>query len=499
MSRSYSLSEIRELVRRTAPIWYLHDEDEYLPSSVDWYLERATMVSKDGAQVPLAGGGTEPEDKLVQNSEWPFKGESADYWLEVPEVAWTGNVASARSYVSIRRVEPGFLDVSHWFWYPGNGCGTARMRTLAFDSTVATEERIALTTMGFHVSDWEKITIRVTDDAENRIDSVYFAQHSGGHWLKPDQLEFENGQFSVYASRHGHASYPTPGPHYSAHVKTAPDGYWATLTPSALEFWLRNDCMKGSRKVDCAARHEIVHIQEGEGGIALTAAGDAAADADVPFYGRVERAADGTARLREPKWLNYPYRWGPETEQKITHETMFEALKMAAVPLVIYGVLSMGMMLPILGAVAAVLLPVFIKMGNECGKPGPKVKFADSGVIDKESPPEPDNLFTDAAGGPLKEMVEWVEAAGRDVAEWSSARLGEAGNWTEGAAGSAEGWARDAGSWAEGAGADTGAWFKGAGADVGKWAEEAAESAAEWAESTAGDAGRALDPRRWVP
>lgn len=532
MSRSYNLSEMKSLVRRTAPVWYIHDQEQYLPSSVDWFLERATMVSKAGARVVLAGNGSAPEDKLVQCAVWPFTGDSADYWLEVSEANWTGDLASARSYVSIRRVVPGFLDISHWFWYPGNGCGTARVRTLAFDTTIVTEERIPLTTLGFHVSDWEKVTVRVTDDADNKIDSVYFAQHAGGHWLKPDQLELEpSGQFAVYASRNGHASYPSAGTNYTAHIKTAPPGIWAKLTPAALEIWLRNDTVKSERRIDCAERHEIVSIQEGEGGIVLLADADPAdGEAGAPFFGRIEHQGDGGVRVREPKWLNYPYRWGPETEQKITHEVVFEALKMAIGPLAVYGAMTFGAMLPILGAIAGLLAPYYIKMENENGKPGPKTKYTSSGVVDEESEPEPENLFQDAVGGGVAGMVAWVEAAGRDVADWTVKRAEEVARFNEGAAGEVADWttgaANEVAGWTTGAANDTGDWFKGAANDTADWVtgaagsvadvaegvardtESAAKDAADWAEKAAEDAGKWLegaagtvvkgvDPRNW--
>jgi hypothetical protein len=493
MPRPYSLAEIKDIVRRTAPTLYLHDDEEYLPSSVDWYLERVTMVSAAGDRVPLAGNGMAPQDKLVVTDQWPFTGDSSAYWLEAPDSALGGDLASARSYVSIRRVKAGFLDITHWFWYPGNGCGSARVRTLAFDTTVVTEERVALTTLGFHVSDWEKVTIRVVDDGSGRIDSVYFAQHAGGHWLQPDALEMQpSGGFAVYSSRSGHASYPTPGEHYSAHIKTAPPGVWAKLTPAALEIWLRNDTMRGSRKVDCAANHEIISIQEGADGIPLTDDGTTPADA-VPFFGRIQRDPGGAVRIVEPRWLNYPYRWGQETEQKISHEVVFEALKMAIGPLCVYGVLTVGAMLPILGTIAGLLVPLFAKMENECGKPGPKNKYIPwdaNDVVDEDSGPEPENLFHEAVGGALAPMVAWIENAASDVASWTKNAVDDAGNWVEGAAG-------DTAHWFEDAATVTGNWCEQAGKDAVDWVEDAGRDAGRWIEDTAGDAGRALDPRNW--
>lgn len=513
MDRSYTLQEISDLVRRTAPTLYLHDEERYMPSSVEWYLERVTQVSRSGERVALGGDGRPPQDRLVTYpGPWPFTGDVADYWLEAPDSALGGDHATARSYVSIRKVEPGFLDISHWFWYPGNGCGTARVRTLAFDTTVITNEAIALTTLGFHVSDWEKVTVRVADDAQNTLHSVYFAQHGDGHWYTPDQLDREpSGGFAVYASKNGHASYPRTGPHYSYHIKTAPPEPWSKLTPSALEIWLRNDAMRGGRKVDCSASHEIVSIHDA---IPLLA-DDRDAQADyrgVPYFGRVMKMAGQPPVVTEPRWLQYPYRWGQETEQKITHEVVFEALKMAIGPLAVYGALTFGAMLPLLGAIAGLLAPFYVKMENEVGKPGLKSRFTRPGPIDLESPSEPENYFTEAVDSGLAGMVDWVAAAGRDVAGWTTGAADSVADWTTGAAG-------DVASWTENAAVDTGAWFAGAAGtvsdwstsaandvagwttqaanDAADWATGAASDTASWAEGAARDTASALDPRSW--
>lgn len=369
MPRSYSFQDIKTLVERTAPIWYLHDEEEYLPSSVDWFLRQATLVSRDGTRTVL--GTTAPEDNLPQQATWPVPGDfdHAEQWLEVPESAYAGDLDSARSYVTIRRVEPGFLDISHWFWYPANGCGTARLSTLAFDTVMVTQERVALTTLGFHVSDWEKITIRV-NESTNAVDSVYFAQHGGGHWYRPGEsgLLTAGTRILVMASRNGHASYSIEGEHYSAHLKTAPPGVWAKLTPSAIEFWLRNDARMGRRQIDCAQRHEIVHIQSGPDGVTLT--GELPTGSGAPFYGRGAQA-DGNLFLREPKWLNYPYRWGPETEQKISHELVFKALSALTPQLMVVGAATGGLELPLLGA-AAGLRPGLREDGDGERQAGPQ-------------------------------------------------------------------------------------------------------------------------------
>jgi len=79
-----TLGALAAIIRRNAPVLYLHDQEAYLPSGVEWYLERATLVARTGERMPLAGGGTAPQDRLPLNhGAWPLADDRvADYWLE---------------------------------------------------------------------------------------------------------------------------------------------------------------------------------------------------------------------------------------------------------------------------------------------------------------------------------------------------------------------------------------------------------------------------------
>jgi Vacuolar protein sorting-associated protein 62 len=482
--RSYTLEEISTIVRRTAPILYLHDDEPYLPSSVDWYLEHATLVSKNGERIQLSVDSKSPEERLlIWEGEWPCPNDSSDYWLEVPEEVLAGDIKSARSYVSIRRAKEGFLDITHWFWYPGNGSGTARLRTLAFDTTIMTEEAVLLTSLGFHVSDWEHITIRVTDDTENRITEVYLSQHAGGHWLNPAQLEFEpSGHLAVYSSKNGHAIYPSVGANYTAHIKTAPPGEWAKLTPAAIEFWLRNDTQKGSRSLNCVANHEIVSIDR-----SIQLLKTDSTKGGVPYFGRELSEKGGELILTEPRWLQYPYRWGPETEQKITQEVIFEALKISIGPIMVYSALTVGVGFGLLGVIAGLLVAIFAKIEKENGKPGPKVKFTSTNFADVDSGPEPENLFHTEVMLPV---LSWLEGAAIDIASWTERAGEDAIDWTEQAGEDAIDWTRQAGE-------DAIDWTEQAGEDAIDWTKQAGEDAIDWTKDAATDVGDALNPTKW--
>ena len=53
-------------------------------------------------------GTTAPEDNLPQQATWPLPDDfkHADYWLEVPESAYAGDLDSARSYVNLIEYGP---------------------------------------------------------------------------------------------------------------------------------------------------------------------------------------------------------------------------------------------------------------------------------------------------------------------------------------------------------------------------------------------------------
>jgi hypothetical protein len=130
---------------------------------------------------------------------------------------------------------------------------------------------IPLGNLGNHVSDWEHVTLRISN-FDGRLVKVYFAQHSRGVWLDASEVEYEDGdRVVVYASRHGHASYPHPG---------------LVLRGSArLGIGLLDDASHSSFSLDVRKNFEIISAEYLE--------------------------LDGYS-WTEPRWLLYACAWGPK-------------------------------------------------------------------------------------------------------------------------------------------------------------------------------------------
>lgn len=224
---------VRALVLRYAPVLYLHPSENYLPSSTDWFLERATLFSPTGFVIRAAP----PVSSL------PVTGDG--FYLTIPESARGGDLASAVAYVHPYR-GAGVTDLQFWFFYAYNGQGT-----LYVNPPLLPSFDVDLAPFGEHTGDWEHVTLRV-DDATGTLQSIYLSQHSGGEWVTNPMkdMEFEGGRPVVYASRNGHAAYRTASMNLSE-----------TGSSAGTDYGLRNDTGKGSR-LDCAASFRIVADNE---------------------------------------------------------------------------------------------------------------------------------------------------------------------------------------------------------------------------------------------
>lgn len=258
-----TLAQLKPLIEQVAPRVYIHPTDEFGPSSVEWFLDRATLKGTDGTSRPANQG-------LPQGG-----GDDGTYWLEIPTASRGGDLSSAVAYVNAKYLTY-FVDIQFWFFYPYNGAGKA---TVTLSAAVAsTTERIALDPMGEHGGDWEHATFRVRL-SDGALMSVYLAQHSGGVWLQPSDLAFENGQPVVFSSRHGHASYRGTGDNLSNESSlTELDVTW-------FRFGLINETDKSSRCLDCRAHYQIL------GASWLT-------DSTPPA-------------VTIPAWRSFNRRWGP--------------------------------------------------------------------------------------------------------------------------------------------------------------------------------------------
>ncbi|CAL5184778.1 unnamed protein product [Lathyrus oleraceus] len=257
--------QIEAILQVYSPTLYLHSDEEYLPSSVNWFFSNGALLYKKGEEsnpVPIQQNGTNlPQDPNIDGA----------YWLDLPsdnankDRVKKGNLQSAESYVHVKPMSGGtFTDIAMWIFYPFNGPGRAKVKFLD----------IKLGKIGEHVGDWEHVTLRVSN-LDGKLWHVYFSQHGSGSWVDSSQLEFQNDSTKrpvVYASLHGHATYPHAGL-----VLLGKNGVGA-----------RDDTDKGRNVMDMG---KFVLV-----------------------------SADYLGSVKEPAWLNFFRGWGPHVDYSLDDE-----------------------------------------------------------------------------------------------------------------------------------------------------------------------------------
>ncbi|TKY49493.1 Vacuolar protein sorting-associated protein 62 [Spatholobus suberectus] len=259
-----NLQQIKAILRVYSPTMCLHPDEEYFPSSVDWFFSNGALLYKKGQEsspVPIASNFSNlPQDP----------NDDGAYWLDLPadeankERVKRGDLPSAVSYVHVKPMLGGtFTDIAIWVFYPFNGPARAKVEFI----------NLKLGKIGEHIGDWEHVTLRVSN-FNGELKQVYFSQHSKGIWLDSSQIEFQNGNKPLYySSLHGHASYPHAG---------------LTMLGGD-KIGIRDDTAKGDNVMDMGA-------------FQLVAAEYLGSD------------------VVEPLWLNYFRGWGPKIDYDVDDE-----------------------------------------------------------------------------------------------------------------------------------------------------------------------------------
>ncbi|XP_061958518.1 hypothetical protein At1g04090-like [Populus nigra] len=258
-------NQIQTIFQAYSPWMYFHPDEQYLPSSVNWYLKNGALLYKKGDEskpVPIESNGS----KLPQGGA-----DDDTYWMDLPldegakERVKKGNLQDSQVYLHIKpMLGATFTDIAVWVFYPFNGPSKAKVEFI----------NIPLGKIGEHVGDWEHVTLRISN-FNGELWSVYFSEHSGGTWVKASELEFQNGNKAVtYSSLHGHAMYAKPG----------------LVLQGSGGIGIRNDTAKSKKFMDTGANSLVVAAE---------------------YLG---------TDINEPPWLNYFRKWGPKVTYDISEE-----------------------------------------------------------------------------------------------------------------------------------------------------------------------------------
>jgi hypothetical protein len=190
-----------------APEVHIHPSDEYLPASVDWYLERTQLRfhRRFGRDITILDPGSPGTTGLIsQNRGQDLSGglPPTDFYLQIVsgntgEAVRKGQGVAAECYVHARSVisHPDLFDLQYWFFYPYNGNADRHTG---------------------HEGDWEHLTVRVSNILMPEITSVYYSAHSPGQgrWIPGADVPLSPEQRPIaYSARSSHASYAVPGAH----------------------------------------------------------------------------------------------------------------------------------------------------------------------------------------------------------------------------------------------------------------------------------------------
>jgi hypothetical protein len=310
-TRPLDITQLHKAIGLYGPILYLHPEEKYFNTSIEDFLQHCSLVNKK----------TGTEIKSPKPDSLPQNGDDGQYYLKLKPEGRRGDFGSTKAYVRAFW-QPGlpYTDIQFWIFSAYNGPGTLHVNGLVFDS-IRNSGDINLQPLGEHVGDWETCMIRV-DNTTTKVIAIWLSQHSKGQFFTGDQIEraftFQGSQPFIYSSLNGHAIFSRPGSNPSEYRKFGG-------IPVGVDFFIRNDTWTSSLRLDCSKRYEIV-------------------------------SADWLA-VPTPKWVTYPFRWGPEGDTaRLSPSAVADIVKAAAGE-------SLAKYLPVsvLTVLAGEILPHFVK------------------------------------------------------------------------------------------------------------------------------------------
>ena len=234
-----------QLLRNWAPILNINPGEQYLPSSVNWYVGQCQLIDPSGQVVPGTGDGiTDPsvlaDSTLDQHlgfrlhplNQSVYNGQKGTTLNNVPCYAFVRVLNDGNGQVLYR-------DLVYWFFYPYNGNifdigalagyltagnlliagitsvffwpGLLLLPVIALDTvTSIIELAYSWDGLGKHEGDWESVIVRLA--ADGTFHSMYFSEHSGMTSEPYSGVTWSNDHRPcVYVAQSSHANYPTPG------------------------------------------------------------------------------------------------------------------------------------------------------------------------------------------------------------------------------------------------------------------------------------------------
>lgn len=224
---------ISQLSNKFRPKCLLHKDEIYFPTTIQNYVELMSVHKmKDGKNTspddpiidldlfsPNTPIEMSTQDLYLKPKNYEYKKSSTSNLLDLAPLgtksAFIGNPTLDKTpyYVMFHddTTDPLVKHISYTFFYAFNGSTDILFNTVKIED---------------HFSDCEHITVTVepidrtanlTSPENYKIKQVYYAAHSGGSVITPDNLKTVNDNGLnpiVYTAVHTHASYTSPGTYF---------------------------------------------------------------------------------------------------------------------------------------------------------------------------------------------------------------------------------------------------------------------------------------------
>ncbi len=214
-----------DLAHRFAPVMHLHPDEPYLPMGARDFV-RGSRLALIGSPEPERYGVVAVFDPATGN--WDFEPPDSHYYgLEVDALAGIGQAATPddapwnrrpfadegpedgnyfvldhRSNRPTAPFDPAAPPPCYWFVQPwGDDTAISYWFFYGFSEFLP---RIG------HQGDWEHVTLRIRDDT---LVGALFAVHEVKYWVKPRDLELEDGRLQIFSARARHATWWKEGDH----------------------------------------------------------------------------------------------------------------------------------------------------------------------------------------------------------------------------------------------------------------------------------------------
>mmetsp|Transcript_25093 Transcript_25093/g.68172 ORF Transcript_25093/g.68172 Transcript_25093/m.68172 type:complete len:404 (-) Transcript_25093:438-1649(-) len=199
------------LVRDHVPVFFLDKKEKYGPCSVEWFLERASLVErgKDGpASVFLPRGQVTQEqllDMQLRHTSPELRKRFA-LWLDDEDIAGPNPefIDDVPVYVHVKAIcwpdgVPEALEINYMTLFAFNGA----YPLFGLPCLLA----------GDHQGDWEHCTVRLRLQ-DLALSGVWYNSHRNveGEWRAGKDVQRDpTGRISSFVARNGHGMYPQPG------------------------------------------------------------------------------------------------------------------------------------------------------------------------------------------------------------------------------------------------------------------------------------------------